>query len=105
MMGDMDNQDMRGLTPRLVECIFDTMLNAPDTIEFTVKVSFMEIYMERIKDLLNPINDNLPIHEDKVKGVYVKGLMEVFVGSTNEVFEAMVRGQSSRVVAFTSIFY
>jgi kinesin family protein 5 len=47
-------------------------------------------------------NDNLPIHEDKQRGVYVKGLLEVFVGSVEEVFEAMRRGQSSRVVASTS---
>ena len=50
-------------------------------------------------------NDNLPIHEEKSKGVYVKGLMEVFVGSVDEVFEAMMKGQSARVTASTSIKY
>lgn len=50
------------------------------------------------------MNDNLPVHEDKVKGVYVKGLLEVFVGSVQEVFEAMSRGQASRAVGSTSIF-
>lgn len=49
----MDSKDMRGITPRIVESIFDTILKAPDSLEFTVKVSFMEIYMEKIKDLLN----------------------------------------------------
>jgi kinesin family protein 5 len=49
------------------------------------------------------MNDNLPIHEDKQKGVYVKGMLEVFVGSVEEVYEAMRRGQSNRVVAFTSM--
>lgn len=47
-------------------------------------------------------NDNLPIHEEKAKGVYVKGLLEVFVGSMDEVFEAMRQGQSARMVASTS---
>jgi kinesin family protein 5 len=60
--------------------------------------------MERVKDLLNPENDNLPIHEEKSKGVYVKGLLEVFVGSVEEVFEAMDQGMANRVVASTSIF-
>ena len=41
------------MTPRLVEHIFQTILNAPSTLEFTVKVSFLEIYMERIRDLLH----------------------------------------------------
>lgn len=44
---------MRGLTPRLVESIFQSIFDAPSNLEFTVKVSFLEIYMERIKDLLN----------------------------------------------------
>ncbi|KAJ3224587.1 hypothetical protein HK099_008196 [Clydaea vesicula] len=103
MMGDMENPEMQGLTPRLVQTIFDTILKAPDTLEFTVKVSFMEIYMEKVKDLLNPVNDNLPIHEEKSKGVYVKGLLEVFVGSVEEVYDAMKRGQENRVVAFTKM--
>ena len=49
-------------------------------------------------------NDNLPVHEDKGRGVYVKGLLEVFVGSVDEVYEAMRRGQGARVVAYTSMF-
>jgi len=47
-------------------------------------------------------NDNLPIHEDKSRGVYVKGLLEVYVSSIEEVFEVMKKGQESRVVSFTS---
>jgi kinesin family protein 5 len=88
----------------MVEIIFETIMDAPSNLEFTVKVSFMEIYMERVKDLLNPENDNLPIHEEKSKGVYVKGLLEVFVGSVEEVFEAMDQGMANRVTASTSIF-
>ncbi|KAJ1554576.1 hypothetical protein HK096_002904, partial [Nowakowskiella sp. JEL0078] len=103
MMGDMESEEMKGLTPRLVECIFNTIYAAPSHLEFTVKVSYMEIYMEKIRDLLNPMNDNLPIHEEKNRGVYVKGLLEVFVGSVGEVYEAMRRGQSSRMVAFTNM--
>ena len=46
----------------------------------------------------------MPIHEDKTKGVYVKGLLEVYVGSTDEVYEVMKRGSNNRVVAYTSMF-
>ncbi|KAJ3007907.1 hypothetical protein HKX48_008876 [Thoreauomyces humboldtii] len=103
MMGDMENDGMKGLTPRIVESIFSTIFGSPPHLEFTVRVSFMEIYMEKIRDLLNPENDNLPIHEEKTRGVYVKGLLEVFVGSIGEVYEAMRRGQSSRMVAQTNM--
>ncbi|TPX36271.1 hypothetical protein SmJEL517_g01402 [Synchytrium microbalum] len=103
MMGNMENPELKGMTPRIVESIFSTILQAPSTLEFTVKVSFMEIYMEKIRDLLNPSNDNLPIHEEKVKGVYVKGLLEVFVGSVAEVYQVMQQGMSSRVTASTGM--
>lgn len=47
-------------------------------------------------------NDNLPIHEDKVKGVYVKGIKEVYVSDTSEVYDVMRIGGDNRVVASTS---
>jgi len=53
-------------------------------------------------NILIASNDNLPIHEEKNRGVYVKGLLEVYVSSVQEVMEVMRRGTASRVVAFTS---
>lgn len=52
MMGDIENPELKGLIPRITEQIFESILNADSTFEYTVKVSYMEIYMERIKDLL-----------------------------------------------------
>jgi kinesin family protein 5 len=63
----------------------------------------MEIYMERIRDLLAPQHDNLPIHEEKNRGVYVKGLLEIYVSSVDEVFEVMRRGGMARAVAATNM--
>src|SRR6195952_1656641 len=85
MMGsDIDSDAMKGIIPRIVEQIFASILSSPGNIEYTVRVSYMEIYMERIRDLLQPQNDNLPIHEEKNRGVYVKGLLEVYVTSVDE---------------------
>ena len=53
MMGDIESQETRGITPRLVESLFQTICNSSEDYEFTVKVSLMEIYMERVRDLLN----------------------------------------------------
>lgn len=103
MMGDLEVPDMQGVIPRIVHSIFKTIMSAPSNLEFTVKVSFMEIYMEKIRDLLNPSSDNLPIHEDKVRGVYVKDLLEAFVSSADEVFEIMQQGLKARVVSSTSM--
>ncbi|KAJ3414582.1 hypothetical protein HDV05_006321 [Chytridiales sp. JEL 0842] len=103
MMGEMDSGDLKGLTPRLVESVFMTIEKAPSNLEFTVQVSYMEIYMEKIRDLLNPSQDNLPINEEKSRGVYVKGLLEPFVGSVDEIYDIMKQGQSARVVASTNM--
>lgn len=46
--------------------------------------------------------DNLPIHEDRVRGVYVKGLREVYVASTKETMDVMDTGARNRVVSSTS---
>ncbi|KAK1836491.1 kinesin heavy chain [Podospora conica] len=104
MMGtSIDDDEGRGVTPRIIEQIFTSILASPANIEYTVRVSYMEIYMERIRDLLAPQNDNLPVHEEKSRGVYVKGLLEVYVSSVQEVFEVMRRGGNARAVAATNM--
>lgn len=47
-------------------------------------------------------NDNLQVHEEKSKGVYVKGLSDYYVSSAREVYEIMRQGGSARVVSSTS---
>ncbi|KAK1964271.1 kinesin motor domain-containing protein [Colletotrichum sublineola] len=104
MMGSsIDDEEGRGVIPRIIEQIFASIMSSPSTIEYTVRVSYMEIYMERIRDLLAPQNDNLPVHEEKNRGVYVKGLLEVYVSSVQEVYEVMRRGGNARAVAATNM--
>ena len=104
MMGsNIDDEEGRGVIPRIVEQIFASIMTSPSTIEYTVRVSYMEIYMEKIRDLLQPQNDNLPVHEEKNRGVYVKGLLEIYVSSVQEVYEVMRRGGAARAVAATNM--
>ncbi|KAI1397612.1 kinesin-domain-containing protein [Hypoxylon fuscum] len=104
MMGtSLEDDEGKGVTPRIVEQIFSSIMSSPATIEYTVRVSYMEIYMERIRDLLAPQNDNLPVHEERNRGVYVKGLLEIYVSSVDEVFEVMKRGGNARAVAATNM--
>jgi kinesin family protein 5 len=101
--GNIGDQDAKGIIPRIVEQIFHSIMSSDGSVEFTVKVSYMEIYMEKIRDLLVPTNDNLPVHEDKARGVYVKGLHEFYVGSVEEVYEILERGGAARMVAATNM--
>lgn len=99
---DIDNPSLRGLIPRITEQIFQSIMSSPANLEYLVKVSYMEIYMERIRDLLAPQNDNLQVHEEKQRGVYIKGLSDFYVGSAAEVYEIMKQGGSARVTSSTS---
>ena len=104
MMGaDMEDEEQRGIIPRIVDQMFRSILQSPNNIEYTVRVSYMEIYMEKIRDLLVPQNDNLPVHEEKSRGVYVKGLLEIYVSSEQEVYEVMRRGGTARATAATNM--
>ncbi|KAK0546071.1 hypothetical protein OC845_004777 [Tilletia horrida] len=104
MMGsDIDDENLKGVIPRITELIFESILASPPHLEYLVKVSYMEIYMEKIRDLLAPQNDNLQIHEEKSRGVYVKGLSDFYVGGAADVYEIMRQGANARVVSSTNM--
>ena len=66
MLGeDIEDEQERGVIPRLVRGLFDKISQQPEDIEFSMKVSFVEIYNEKIRDLLDPKKNNLKIHENK----------------------------------------
>ncbi|TFK54862.1 kinesin heavy chain [Heliocybe sulcata] len=104
MMGaDIDSEELKGIIPRITEQIFQSIMDSDAHLEYLVKVSYMEIYLERIRDLLAPQNDNLQVHEEKSKGVYVKGLSDYYVSNTREVYEIMRQGGQARIVSSTNM--
>lgn len=103
LWGDLQSDINKGISPRIVDEIFQTIAESTSDLEFTVKSSMFEIYMERVRDLLNSTSENLSVHEDKISGVYVKNLTHVYCGNANEVFQIMQRGQISRATSFTEM--
>ena len=69
---DITNIELQGIIPRMVRTLFMRIENSSEDIVFTVHVSMVEIYNERIKDLIDPTKDNLRIHEKAGKGVYLQ---------------------------------
>lgn len=99
-----------GVIPRSVKQIFDTLEG--QNAEYSVKVTFLELYNEEITDLLAPeeiskigIEDKqkkiLPLMEDGKGGVLVRGLEEEIVTSANEIFTLLERGSAKRQTAET----
>uniref|UniRef100_A0AAQ5XYV1 Kinesin-like protein n=1 Tax=Amphiprion ocellaris TaxID=80972 RepID=A0AAQ5XYV1_AMPOC len=69
----------------------------------TMEVSYFEIYLDKIKDLLDVSKTNLSVHEDKNRVPFVKGCTERFVCSPDEVMDAIDEGKSNRHVAVTNM--
>jgi len=49
----IDSDDKKGIIPRMMSYLFETILNSSEHIEFNVKVSFLELYNEKLQDLLD----------------------------------------------------
>lgn len=68
---DINHEEQKGLIPRLVEDTFRRIQEAPENIEFRLKLSFVEIYMEKLRDLIDTNRTNLKIRQSKTRGIYI----------------------------------
>ena len=100
---DVEDSEYMGIIPRMVSTVFDDICAADEHIEFSVKVAYCEIYLEKIKDLLDTSRQNLKIHEDRARGVYIEGLTEQYVSNEREVYELLRYGSENREVASTNM--
>ncbi|XP_050685988.1 kinesin heavy chain-like isoform X2 [Eriocheir sinensis] len=103
MEGKLGDPTYQGIIPRIVHDIFNHIYNMEEALEFHIKVSYFEIYMDKIRDLLDVSKVNLSVHEDKNRVPSVKGATERFVSSPEEVFETIEMGKSNRHVAVTNM--
>uniref|UniRef100_A0A915K652 Kinesin-like protein n=1 Tax=Romanomermis culicivorax TaxID=13658 RepID=A0A915K652_ROMCU len=103
MEGVIGDPDYQGITPRIINDIFTHIYSMDENIEFHIKVSYFEIYMDRIRDLLDITKTNLSVHEDKNRVPYVKGCSERFVTSPDEVLDTIEEGKSNRHIAVTNM--
>lgn len=100
---DINDEQQKGIIPRIVSYIFNQIDEADDSIEFTIKVSMIEIYMERIRDLLDPKKINLQVHEDKEKGIFIGDVTETYVTEAFEVYQIMQLGNENRSIGVTDM--
>ncbi|XP_055721950.1 kinesin-1 heavy chain-like isoform X2 [Salvelinus fontinalis] len=103
MEGNLHDTDGMGIIPRIVQDIFNYIYSMDENLEFHIKVSYYEIYLDKIRDLLDMSKTNLSVHEDKNRVPYVKGCTERFVCSPEEVMDTIDEGKSNRHVAVTNM--
>ncbi|RUS30321.1 hypothetical protein BC938DRAFT_479553 [Jimgerdemannia flammicorona] len=89
-----------GVIPQAVDDVFTYIREAPNR-EFLLRVSYLEIYNETIRDLLAPEVQDLRIHEDKKRGVYVSPQKEEIVTTPKQVMKIIQKGEANRHVSTT----
>ncbi|ORY65252.1 kinesin heavy chain [Pseudomassariella vexata] len=95
-----------GIIPMICQDMFKriTAMQADPHSKCTVEVSYLEIYNERVRDLLNPsTKGNLKVREHPSTGPYVEDLAKLVVGSFEEIENLMDEGNKARTVAATNM--
>ncbi|KAK4526392.1 hypothetical protein GAYE_SCF23G4306 [Galdieria yellowstonensis] len=98
MLGTADD---KGIIPLSIYQVFDSLKSIEER-EFLLRVSYIEIYNENIRDLLAPQNDNLKVHEDFNGRVFVDAKEEV-VDCPETVLEIMKKGENNRTIGSTNM--
>ncbi|XP_015503765.1 kinesin-like protein KIF1B isoform X3 [Parus major] len=104
MMGKQE-ESQAGIIPQLCEELFEKINdNSNEEMSYSVEVSYMEIYCERVRDLLNPKNKgNLRVREHPLLGPYVEDLSKLAVTSYTDIADLMDAGNKARTVAATNM--
>ncbi|XP_042347035.1 kinesin-like protein KIF1B isoform X6 [Plectropomus leopardus] len=105
MMGKQE-EGQEGIIPMLCEDLFEKINedSNKDELSYSVEVSYMEIYCERVRDLLNPKNKgNLRVREHPLLGPYVEDLSKLAVTSYTDIADLMDAGNKARTVAATNM--
>uniref|UniRef100_A0A670HV32 Kinesin family member 13B n=1 Tax=Podarcis muralis TaxID=64176 RepID=A0A670HV32_PODMU len=102
----MGTADQPGLIPRLCSTLFErAQKEESEEQSFKVEVSYMEIYNEKVRDLLDPkgSRQSLKVREHSVYGPYVDGLSKLAVACYKDIESLMSEGNKSRTVAATNM--
>ncbi|KAM6188944.1 LOW QUALITY PROTEIN: kinesin heavy chain-like [Sarcoramphus papa] len=113
MQGKLHDPQQMGIIPRIAHNIFNHICSTDETLEFHIKVSSFEIYLDMVWVLLESdlvgqweilvTKTKLSVHEDKKRVPYVKGCTFSFVSSPKEMLDVIDEGKSKRHVAVTNM--
>lgn len=107
MMGKPDDSDLQGLVPRICRALFNRMKSGQEDrdVAYKTQVSYLEIYNERVRDLLGPqsVGHALRVREHRLHGPYVENLSQHTVNNYEDIHECMTRGNMERTTASTNM--
>ncbi|KAJ8632434.1 hypothetical protein MRB53_025770 [Persea americana] len=97
------NGQKKGIVPRVVDALFGCMRCAHEGSKYTLKLSMVEIYMERVRDLFDLARDNLQIKESKAQGIFLSGATEICIVDSTQALQAIAGGIANRAVGETQM--
>ena len=97
----MKGKNLNGVIPLSTKEIFS--LFEKEKINFSVKISFIEIYNETVNDLIDINNKNLDIRESISKGIFVKSISEIQINDYDKIIELYNKGENNRIIAETKL--
>nr|CAD7259358.1 unnamed protein product [Timema shepardi] len=105
MMGRQEEEGQEGIIPQICKDLFNKIKSTSSTdLKYSVEVSYMEIYCERVRDLVNPKNKgNLRVREHPLLGPYVEDLSKLAVTSYQDIHDLIDEGNKARTVAATNM--
>lgn len=104
MTGNPDNPQSRGIIPNTFAHIFGHISKCQGNQKFLVRVSYMEIYNEEVRDLLGKeLNKSLEVKERTDIGVFVKDLSGFVVNNAADLENIMKLGNRNRAVGATKM--
>jgi hypothetical protein len=104
MEGVPDSDDLRGIMPNSFYHIFDAVSQSAENMEFLVRASFIEIYLDDVYDLLNKEErTKMEVKESKEQGVFIKDLSTFVVKSVPDLLKVLRAGQKARKVGATKM--
>ena len=98
MLGNEENPGIMSLT---LNELFNKIKSYPER-EYTVKLWYLEIYNENIRDLLINNSDNLELREDPNKGLVVNGITEIIPKSSEHILNILKKGNKNRTTESTN---
>ncbi|XP_010788826.1 kinesin-like protein KIF3B isoform X1 [Notothenia coriiceps] len=106
MMGAWMDPEKRGVIPNAFDHIFTHISRSQSDRQYLVRASYLEIYLEEVRDLLDPNHGNaraLELRENPDSGVYVSDLTSCVCKSIKEIEEVMNVGNQARAVGATDM--
>ncbi|EMS51037.1 Kinesin heavy chain [Triticum urartu] len=89
------NELKTGLVQRVVNDLFECLRTSEDITTWTVKLSMVEIYLEKVRDLLDLSKDNLQIKESKSQGIFIYGATEISIMNSSDALERLSHGSTA----------